>query len=141
MWDSSTKMDSWVCFTSLLFSVSSTYNYLHFALGPVRTALRRGWRVELYAWEDGLSKSGRFLSLKCTHTYVALQAVLGNANLETAAIGVDVAYSESLEWNNSRADWSRQFNERMMSFTLRAHKPMDGMDSGLGQSLVPPHGK
>ena len=24
-------------------------------LGPVRTALRRGWRVELYAWEDGLS--------------------------------------------------------------------------------------
>ena len=25
-------------------------------LGPVRTALRRGWRVELYAWEDGLSE-------------------------------------------------------------------------------------
>ena len=24
-------------------------------LGPVRTALKRGWRVELYAWEDGLS--------------------------------------------------------------------------------------
>ncbi|KAF9450850.1 hypothetical protein P691DRAFT_664502 [Macrolepiota fuliginosa MF-IS2] len=28
-------------------------------LGPVRTALRRGWRVELYAWEDGLSRSWR----------------------------------------------------------------------------------
>ncbi|KJA22567.1 hypothetical protein HYPSUDRAFT_202129 [Hypholoma sublateritium FD-334 SS-4] len=26
-------------------------------LGPVRTALRRGWRVELYAWEDGLSRA------------------------------------------------------------------------------------
>ncbi|TFK23308.1 hypothetical protein FA15DRAFT_468577 [Coprinopsis marcescibilis] len=26
-------------------------------LGPVRTALKRGWKVELYAWEDGLSKS------------------------------------------------------------------------------------
>jgi len=25
-------------------------------LGPVRTALRRGWKVELYAWEDGLSE-------------------------------------------------------------------------------------
>jgi hypothetical protein len=24
--------------------------------GPIRTALRRGWRVELYAWEDGLSE-------------------------------------------------------------------------------------
>lgn len=28
-------------------------------LGPVRTALRRGWKVELYAWEDGLSRSWR----------------------------------------------------------------------------------
>ncbi|KAJ2923875.1 hypothetical protein H1R20_g13212, partial [Candolleomyces eurysporus] len=28
-------------------------------LGPVRTALKRGWRVELYAWEDGLSRSWR----------------------------------------------------------------------------------
>jgi hypothetical protein len=28
-------------------------------LGPVRTALRRGWRVELYAWEDGLSRAWR----------------------------------------------------------------------------------
>lgn len=26
------------------------------SLGPVRTALRRGWKVELYAWEDGLSR-------------------------------------------------------------------------------------
>jgi len=26
-------------------------------LGPVRTALKKGWRVELYAWEDGLSRS------------------------------------------------------------------------------------
>ncbi|KAF9462493.1 hypothetical protein BDZ94DRAFT_1261023 [Collybia nuda] len=26
-------------------------------LGPVRTALKRGWKVELYAWEDGLSRS------------------------------------------------------------------------------------
>ncbi|KAG5652242.1 hypothetical protein H0H81_005700 [Sphagnurus paluster] len=26
-------------------------------LGPVRTALKRGWRVELYAWEDGLSRA------------------------------------------------------------------------------------
>ena len=25
--------------------------------GPIRTALRRGWKVELYAWEDGLSGS------------------------------------------------------------------------------------
>ena len=25
-------------------------------VGPVRTALRRGWKVELYAWEDGLSE-------------------------------------------------------------------------------------
>ena len=25
-------------------------------IGPVRTALRRGWKVELYAWEDGLSE-------------------------------------------------------------------------------------
>jgi hypothetical protein len=23
----------------------------------VRTALRRGWRVELYAWEEGLSRA------------------------------------------------------------------------------------
>ncbi|KAF8066970.1 hypothetical protein FPV67DRAFT_1221325 [Lyophyllum atratum] len=28
-------------------------------LGPVRTALKRGWRVELYAWEDGLSRAWR----------------------------------------------------------------------------------
>ncbi|KAF6760412.1 hypothetical protein DFP72DRAFT_959700 [Ephemerocybe angulata] len=28
-------------------------------LGPVRTALKRGWKVELYAWEDGLSRSWR----------------------------------------------------------------------------------
>ncbi|KDR70201.1 hypothetical protein GALMADRAFT_891390 [Galerina marginata CBS 339.88] len=28
-------------------------------LGPVRTALRRGWKVELYAWEDGLSRAWR----------------------------------------------------------------------------------
>lgn len=28
-------------------------------LGPVRLALRKGWKVELYAWEDGLSKSWR----------------------------------------------------------------------------------
>ena len=26
-------------------------------LGVVRTALRKGWRVELYAWEYGLSKA------------------------------------------------------------------------------------
>ncbi|KAH0579314.1 hypothetical protein H2248_003459 [Termitomyces sp. 'cryptogamus'] len=26
-------------------------------LGSVRTALRRGWRVELYAWEEGLSRA------------------------------------------------------------------------------------
>jgi hypothetical protein len=26
-------------------------------LGPVRTALKKGWRVELYAWEGGLSKA------------------------------------------------------------------------------------
>jgi hypothetical protein len=26
-------------------------------LGPVRTALKKGWKVELYAWQDGLSKS------------------------------------------------------------------------------------
>lgn len=26
-------------------------------LGPVRTALKKGWKVELYAWEDGLSRS------------------------------------------------------------------------------------
>jgi hypothetical protein len=26
-------------------------------LGPVRTALKKGWRVELYAWEEGLSKA------------------------------------------------------------------------------------
>jgi hypothetical protein len=26
-------------------------------LGPVRLALRKGWKVELYAWEDGLSES------------------------------------------------------------------------------------
>jgi hypothetical protein len=25
-------------------------------VGPVSIALRRGWRVELYAWEDGLSR-------------------------------------------------------------------------------------
>jgi len=25
-------------------------------VGPVRTALKRGWKVELYAWEDGLSE-------------------------------------------------------------------------------------
>ena len=28
-------------------------------LGPVRTALRRGWKVELYAWEEGLSRAWR----------------------------------------------------------------------------------
>ncbi|KAG6916299.1 hypothetical protein DXG01_007496 [Tephrocybe rancida] len=28
-------------------------------LGPVRTALRKGWRVELYSWEDGLSRAWR----------------------------------------------------------------------------------
>ncbi|TFK32794.1 hypothetical protein BDQ12DRAFT_474965 [Crucibulum laeve] len=28
-------------------------------LGPVRTALRKGWKVELYAWEEGLSRSWR----------------------------------------------------------------------------------
>ncbi|KAG6860654.1 hypothetical protein C0995_009019 [Termitomyces sp. Mi166 len=28
-------------------------------LGPVRTALKRGWRVELYAWEEGLSRAWR----------------------------------------------------------------------------------
>jgi len=26
-------------------------------LGPIRTALKKGWRVELYAWEEGLSKA------------------------------------------------------------------------------------
>jgi hypothetical protein len=26
-------------------------------LGPVRTALKKGWHVELYAWEEGLSKA------------------------------------------------------------------------------------
>ncbi|KAI6044589.1 hypothetical protein EDC04DRAFT_2936115 [Pisolithus marmoratus] len=26
-------------------------------LGPVRTALKKGWKVELYAWEDGLSRA------------------------------------------------------------------------------------
>jgi hypothetical protein len=26
-------------------------------LGTVRTALKKGWRVELYAWEGGMSKS------------------------------------------------------------------------------------
>lgn len=26
-------------------------------LGPVRTALKRGWRVELYSWESGLSRA------------------------------------------------------------------------------------
>jgi len=26
-------------------------------LGPIRTALRRGWKVELYAWEGGLSRA------------------------------------------------------------------------------------
>ncbi|KAH7890270.1 hypothetical protein F5I97DRAFT_7288 [Phlebopus sp. FC_14] len=26
-------------------------------LGPVRLALKRGWKVELYAWEDGLSRA------------------------------------------------------------------------------------
>lgn len=26
-------------------------------IGPVRTALRKGWKVELYAWEDGLSQA------------------------------------------------------------------------------------
>lgn len=26
-------------------------------LGPVRTALKKGWNVELYAWEDGLSRA------------------------------------------------------------------------------------
>ena len=33
-------------------------------IGPVRTALRRGWKVELYAWEDGLSE---FFSGDATH--------------------------------------------------------------------------
>ncbi|KAF5353900.1 hypothetical protein D9756_007118 [Leucocoprinus leucothites] len=28
-------------------------------LGPVRMALKHGWKVELYAWEDGLSRSWR----------------------------------------------------------------------------------
>jgi hypothetical protein len=28
-------------------------------LGVVRTALKKGWKVELYAWEDGLSRSWR----------------------------------------------------------------------------------
>jgi hypothetical protein len=28
-------------------------------LGCVRTALRRGWRVELYAWDEGLSRAWR----------------------------------------------------------------------------------
>lgn len=26
-------------------------------LGPIRTALKKGWKVELYAWEEGLSKA------------------------------------------------------------------------------------
>jgi hypothetical protein len=26
-------------------------------IGPVRTALKKGWRVELYAWEEGLSRT------------------------------------------------------------------------------------
>ncbi|EGN94319.1 hypothetical protein SERLA73DRAFT_77737 [Serpula lacrymans var. lacrymans S7.3] len=26
-------------------------------LGPVRTALKKGWKVELYAWEEGLSRA------------------------------------------------------------------------------------
>ncbi|KAG6332266.1 hypothetical protein ID866_6823 [Astraeus odoratus] len=28
-------------------------------LGPVRTALKKGWKVELYAWEEGLSRAWR----------------------------------------------------------------------------------
>lgn len=26
-------------------------------LGPVRLALQRGWKIELYAWEEGLSRT------------------------------------------------------------------------------------
>lgn len=28
-------------------------------LGPVRLALQRGWKIELYAWEEGLSRAWR----------------------------------------------------------------------------------
>ena len=26
-------------------------------LGPIRLALQRGWKIELYAWEEGLSRA------------------------------------------------------------------------------------
>jgi len=29
-------------------------------IGPVRQALKNGWQVELYAWEDSLSELSRF---------------------------------------------------------------------------------
>lgn len=37
--------------------------------GPIRTALRRGWRVELYAWEDGLSEFAVFSFISSKKLY------------------------------------------------------------------------
>jgi hypothetical protein len=81
-------------------------------LGPVRTALRRGWRVELYAWEDGLS--GFFLmswQLACPslnfYFLAYLQAALGDANLGKAVNSEGAECSESLAWNSLPVDWSR----------------------------------
>lgn len=42
--------------------------------GPIRTALRRGWKVELYAWEDGLSER-RNLTL----VFLLILSLLGRA--------------------------------------------------------------
>ncbi|KAF8908134.1 hypothetical protein CPB84DRAFT_205708 [Gymnopilus junonius] len=52
-------------------------------LGPVRTALRRGWKVELYAWEDGLSEF--WIDIKASRKSVDnplhRQVALGDVNL------------------------------------------------------------
>jgi len=76
-------------------------------LGPVRTALRRGWKVELYAWEDGLS--GFFVTaIKLSESeYFLWQAALGDASLGKAVNSEGAVRSASSAWNNLLVDWLR----------------------------------
>lgn len=62
-------------------------------LGPVRTALKRGWKVELYAWEDGLS----------VYLFSAIVSTYSDCNLSQAGPGGE---SSAKTVNGGRRDCS-----------------------------------
>ena len=79
-----------------------------FISGPIRTALRRGWKVELYAWEGGLSEEILSFLDFCETEEIKVEP--GNESLGKILSGGREGDSALLKWSGLPLGWLKHLN-------------------------------